>query len=103
MKTKTSIKYILKLYVTGETPASLKAIVNLKEILENDLKGTYRLEVIDVLEHPQLAEEEKILATPTLSKTLPKPICRIIGDLSDKQKVLIGLNLIKQTRSTKNG
>jgi circadian clock protein KaiB len=96
MKTKTNRKYTLKLYVTGRTPASLNAIVNLKEILENDLKADYRLEVIDLLERPQLAEDEKILATPTLAKTLPPPIRRIIGDLSDKHKVLMGLDLISK-------
>ncbi len=87
-------KYILKLYVTGQTPNSVRAITNLKEILQNDLKGLYTLKVIDVLKNPQLAEDEKILATPTLSKILPPPVSRIIGDLSDKEKILVGLDLM---------
>ena len=86
-------KCILKLYVTGKTNNSEKAISNLKTILEMELKGLYTLEVIDVLKHPQLAEEDKILATPTLSKVLPPPVRKIIGDLSDRQKVLLGLDL----------
>ena len=86
-------KCILKLYVTGKTDNSEKAISNLKAILETELKGLYTLEVIDVLEHPQLAEEDKILATPTLTKVLPPPVRKIIGDLSDKEKVLLGLDL----------
>ena len=66
-------KYILKLYITGQTANSQKAIKNLKEILSDELKGLYTLKVIDVLKHPQLAEEDKILATPTLSRVLPPP------------------------------
>jgi circadian clock protein KaiB len=83
----------LKLYVTGQTPRSLRAISNLKGICDEELKGAYELEVIDVLERPQLAEDEKILATPTVVKELPLPIRRIIGDLSDFDKVLLGLDL----------
>jgi circadian clock protein KaiB len=86
--------YLLKLYITGKTPNSLTAIKNLKDILKKKLEGTYKLEVIDVLKHPQLAEDEKIMATPVLEKKLPPPIRRIIGDLSDKEKILIGLDLI---------
>jgi circadian clock protein KaiB len=85
--------FILKLYVTGKTSRSERAIVNLKEICENELQGQYELQVIDVLESPQLAEDDKILATPTLIKSLPPPIKRIIGDLSDKEKVLPGLDI----------
>lgn len=88
-------KYVLKLYVTGETPNSVKAIENLKHILKEDIKEKYELQIIDVQKNPQLAEEEKILATPTLSRVLPLPIRRIIGDLSNKEKVLLGLDLIK--------
>jgi circadian clock protein KaiB len=86
-------KYILKLYITGETANSQKALGNLKKLLENELKGMYELKVIDVLKNPQLAEADKILATPTLSRVLPLPIRRIIGDLSEKDKVLLGLDL----------
>lgn len=89
------MKYILKLYVTGKTANSQKAIDNLKNILsEPGLEGKYELEIIDILEHPQLAEDEKILATPVLIKKLPPPLRKIIGDLSDIEKVLLGLDLL---------
>jgi circadian clock protein KaiB len=81
-------KYILKLYVTGDTTNSQKAIKNLEKALAMKLKGAYSLEVIDVLKHPQLAEKDNILATPTLTKVLPPPFRKIIGDLSDIDKVL---------------
>jgi len=93
-KKKPDRKYLLKLYVTGETPNSIRAIANLEKILSNDLHGIYELKIIDVLKNPQLAEDDKILATPTLAKALPLPIKRIIGDLSDIEKVLIGLDLV---------
>jgi circadian clock protein KaiB len=86
-------KYVLKLYVTGRTANSVKAIGNLKNILKDGLDDICKLEVIDVLKNPQLAEEDKILATPTLLKILPPPVRKIVGDLSDKKKVLSGLNL----------
>ena len=86
-------KFKLRLYVTGKTPKSERAIANLKEICERELEGLYDLQVIDVLESPQLAEDEKILATPTLIKDLPPPLKRIIGDLSNSEKVLLGLDL----------
>lgn len=85
--------YVLKLYVAGNTPHSVKALKTLKTILE-EFQGVYALKVIDVLKNPQLAEEDKILATPTLSKVLPPPVRKIIGDLSDREKVLIGLDLL---------
>jgi circadian clock protein KaiB len=85
--------YVLKLYVTGQTPRARQAIENLRRICEEDLHGQYELQIIDVLEHPQLAEDEKILATPTLIKRLPPPLRRVIGDLSDKDKVLLGLDV----------
>ena len=86
--------YILKLYVAGNTPNSMRALNTLSEILKTDFQGVYALKVIDVLKSPQLAEEDKILATPTLAKILPPPVRRIIGDLSDREKVLIGLDLL---------
>ena len=85
--------YLLKLYVTGKSPRAEKAIANLRRICEEDLQGRYELQIIDVLENPQLAEDEKILATPTLIKRLPPPLRRVIGDLSDKEKVLLGLDV----------
>ncbi|MCY7406871.1 MAG: circadian clock protein KaiB [Alkalinema sp. CAN_BIN05] len=86
--------YVLKLYVAGNTPNSLHALKTLNEILEQEFQGVYALKVIDVLKNPQLAEEDKILATPTLAKILPPPMRRIIGDLSDRERVLIGLDLL---------
>lgn len=86
-------KFKLRLYITGKTPKSERAIANLKEICERDLQGLYILQIIDVLENPQLAEDEKILATPTLIKDLPPPLRRVIGDLSNSEKVLLGLDL----------
>jgi circadian clock protein KaiB len=88
------VKYVLKLYVTGLTPRSQDAVKNLKKILNEDYKGVYSLRVIDVVKHPNLAEDDKILATPTLIKILPPPVRRIIGDLSNKEKVLVGLDLV---------
>ena len=85
--------YVLKLYVTGQTPRSERAIANLRRICENELNNQYQLVIVDILERPRLAEEEKIIATPTLIKELPPPLRRIIGDLSDSSEVLIGLDL----------
>ncbi|MBX3082731.1 MAG: circadian clock protein KaiB [Anaerolineae bacterium] len=86
-------KYQLKLYITGKTARTETAVNMLRRICEEDLQGQYLLTVIDILEHPQLAEDERILATPTLIKVLPQPLRRIIGDLSDREKVLLGLDL----------
>jgi circadian clock protein KaiB len=86
--------YVLKLYVAGNTPTSIRALKTLNNILEEEFQGVYALKVIDVLKNPQLAEEDKILATPTLAKILPPPVRKIIGDLSDREKVLIGLDLL---------
>lgn len=87
------MKIKLKLYITGKTSRSQKAITNLQRICSDELKENYVLQIIDVLEQPQLAEDEKILATPTLIKELPPPLRRIIGDLSNSEKVLLGLDL----------
>jgi circadian clock protein KaiB len=79
--------------VTGKTARAEQAIANLRRICEEDLHGQYDLKIIDVLQKPQLAEDEKILATPTLIKSLPPPLRRVIGDLSDKERVLFGLDV----------
>ena len=83
--------YLLKLFVTGKTPRAEIAIANIQRICDEELQGQYQLEIIDVLEDPQAAEAERILATPTLIKQLPPPLRRVIGDLTDKEKVLFGL------------
>ena len=84
-------KFLLKLFVAGQSPRASVAIANLKLICANELEGQFDLEIIDVLEHPQIAEDERILATPTLIKRLPLPHRRVIGDLSDTERVLAGL------------
>lgn len=89
---------VLKLYVTGRTIRSESAIKNLRRICEEHLDGKYRMEVVDVLEHPQLAEDEKIMATPMLIKQSPLPIRRIIGDLSDKEKIMLVLDLVAASK-----
>jgi circadian clock protein KaiB len=92
-------KIKLKLYVTGRTSRSERAIANLQRLCKEELEGRYELSIIDVLEHPQLAEIEKIIATPTLIKELPPPLRRVIGDLSDKEKVLLGLDIVRLTNN----
>ena len=86
-------QYILRLYVTGKTPNSLRAIASLKEICEEYLQGRYHLQVIDIYQQPALAEGDQIVATPTLIKKLPAPLRRLIGDMSNRERVLIGLDL----------
>ena len=83
----------LRLYVAGQTPKSLAAFSNLKRICENHLKGRYRIEVIDLVEQPQLSRGDQIVAIPTLVRKLPVPVRKIIGDLSDTERVLVGLDL----------
>lgn len=89
-------KYLLKLFITGESLRSSRAINNLRRICEDELGTEYELIIIDVLERPQLAEDARILATPTLIKEFPLPVRRIIGDLSDTKQVLRGLELLHQ-------
>ena len=85
--------YSLRLYVAGQTPKSVLAFKNLKEICEQHLQGRYDIEIIDLLENPQLARGDQILAVPTLVRRLPEPIKKIIGDLSNTERVLVGLDL----------
>lgn len=86
--------WILKLYVAGVTPRSSEAIKNLKLICETNVPGRYVIEIIDLLKNPQLAEGDQIIAVPTLVRKLPAPIRKILGDLSNTEKVLIGLNMV---------
>jgi circadian clock protein KaiB len=83
----------LRLYIAGQTARSITALANLKRICEEHLEGRYRIEVIDLLERPQLARGDQILALPTLVRKLPKPIRKLIGDLSDTERALVGLDL----------
>lgn len=91
--TKKEISYELVLYVAGNTPKSVLALQNLKKYCEEYLRGEYRIEVIDLLVNPQLAEGDQILAVPTLVRKVPVPIRKIIGDLSNEERVLVGLNI----------
>jgi circadian clock protein KaiB len=84
----------LRLYIAGKTPKSVSALNNLKRYCEEHLQGRYKIEVIDLLLHPQLAEGDQIFAVPTLVRKVPVPIRKIIGDLSNEEKVLVGLNII---------
>jgi circadian clock protein KaiB len=86
--------FILRLYVAGQTPKSLLAFANLKKICEEYLKGQYTIDVVDLLENPTLARGDQILAVPTLVRKLPEPVRKIIGDLSNTERVLIGLDLL---------
>ena len=91
----SAARYLLRLYVTGTTPASVKAIERVRTICEEHLRGRYDLEVIDIYQLPALAQDEQIVATPTLIKVLPTPLRRFIGDLSKVEKILFGLDVRK--------
>ncbi len=92
--TEVKERWELRLYVAGKTAKSVTAFANLKKYCEEHLKGQYKIEVIDLLVNPQLAEGDQILAIPTLVRKVPEPIRKIIGDLSNEEKVLVGLNII---------
>jgi circadian clock protein KaiB len=87
--------YHLRLYVAGQSPKSVRAVENLRRVCEDHLAGRYTIELVDLLENPQLARGDEIIAVPTLVRKLPEPVRRIIGDLSDTEKVLVGLQLLK--------
>lgn len=87
-------EWILRLYVAGNTPKCIAAFNNLKKICEEQLKGKYQIEVIDLIENPQLSRDDQILAVPTLVRKLPVPVRKIIGDLSNTERVLVGLDII---------
>ena len=89
-------RYVLRLYVTGMTPRSARAVKNLQLICDEYLKGRYDLEVVDIYQQPALVRGEQIIAAPTLIKKLPLPMRRIIGDMSNRERVLLGLDLVRQ-------
>jgi len=95
----TDNMYLLRLYVTGSTPASVRAIMNIKKLCEEHLQGRYDLEVVDLYQKPHLAQGEQIIAAPTLIKKLPLPLRRVIGDMSNFERVLVGLDL-RQLKNT---
>jgi circadian clock protein KaiB len=92
----TGARYILRLYVTGSTGRSMRAVYNLRKICEEHLPDDYELEVIDIYKDPEAAREAQIVAAPTLVKKLPQPIRRFVGDLSNTQKILVGLDIYKR-------
>ena len=102
MDGKDAPEYVLRLYVTGSTPKSLRAIQNIKRICERELQGRYDLQVIDIYQQAELAAGERIVATPTLVKKLPAPVRKLIGDLSDEGRVLMGLD-IRRRRAASHG
>lgn len=85
--------YLLRLYIAGQTPKSITALSNLKKICETHLENSYQIEVVDLMENPMLAQTDQILAIPTLVRKLPEPMMKIIGDLSNTERVLIGLDI----------
>jgi circadian clock protein KaiB len=85
--------WILRLYVAGQTPKSLTAFANLKKICEDHLAGKYRIEIVDLIKHPKLAKGDQILAIPTLVRQLPPPVKKLIGDLANTERVLVGLDI----------
>jgi circadian clock protein KaiB len=90
-------KWNLRLYVAGQTPKSIVALANLKRICDEHMNGRYSIEVIDLMENPQLAQRDQIVAIPTLVRELPSPLKRIIGDLSNTDRVLVGLDVAPQS------
>lgn len=92
------LPYKLRLFVTGSTPRSIRAIDNLRRVCAENLDGGYELEVIDVYQHPEATKELQIIATPTLVRMLPEPLRRVIGDLSDEERVLAGLDITRRAR-----
>lgn len=96
-----SSEYLLRLYVAGQTPKSVQAFANLRNICETHLKGRYRIEVVDLIENPALARGDQILALPAVVRQLPPPVKKIIGDFSNAERVLVGLDLraVKKPRS----
>lgn len=93
--------YLLRLFVTGTTPRSARAIQNIRAICEEKLRGRYDLEVIDIYQHPDQAKPEQIIVTPTLVKKLPLPVRKLIGDLSDEERVLVGLDIVPREPAPK--
>jgi circadian clock protein KaiB len=88
--------WLLRLYIAGQTPKSVKALANLRHICETNMAGKYRIEIIDLIEHPEIGRADQVVAIPTLVRRLPPPLVKIIGDLSNTEKVLAGLSIIPQ-------
>ena len=99
--TQSLIEWELRLYVAGQSPKSAAAILNLKKLCETHLAGNYRIEVVDLLENPRLSVDDQIVAVPTLVRKLPTPMRKIIGDLSDSERTLVGLQLRQAPKDTR--
>lgn len=100
----TSLKrYLLSLYITGSTPRSQRALANIKRICEEHIRGEYELKVVDIYQSPEIAGKEQIIAAPTLIKTLPAPFRRLIGDFSDEERVLLGLDITPKNALPRKG
>jgi circadian clock protein KaiB len=95
--------YVLRLYIAGMTPRAQEAIRNIKRICEEELKGRYELEIVDVYQQPELAKKEQILAAPTLIRKLPLPLRKLVGDMSDKERVVLGLEILPDDHHEKEG
>lgn len=100
LKERGEQRYLLRLYVAGTTPRSARAIANIRKICEEKLQGRYDLEVVDIYQRPDVADGEQIIAVPTLVKRLPLPLRKVIGDLSDKNQVIVGLGLKPKDEET---
>jgi circadian clock protein KaiB len=97
------VKYVLRLYVTGMTPRAQEAIRNIRKICEEELQGHYELEIVDVYQQPEMAKKEQILAAPTLIRKLPLPLRKLVGDMSDREKVILGLEIMPESKAKKEG
>jgi circadian clock protein KaiB len=102
LESTSGANYVLRLFVSGMTASSLRAIQNIRDICQEHLDGRYDLEVIDLYQHPELGKSEQVIAAPTLIKKLPVPLRKFIGDLSEKEKILIGLDLVPKRRGEEN-
>lgn len=102
-RARRSARYVLRLYVAGLTPRSVAAIESVKQVCEEHLKDRYELQIVDIYHHPTLARGEQIIAAPTLIKKLPVPLRRIIGGMADREKLLVGLDLIAATKEPGTG
>jgi circadian clock protein KaiB len=101
LKGESQEKYILRLYVTGMTPKSIQAIENVRKICDEHLKGRCELEIIDIYQQPDYAKTEQLIAAPTLIKKLPLPLRKFIGDMSQKERILVGLDIIPKKNAKK--
>ncbi len=101
METRSKERYVLRLYVTGMTPKSISAIENVRKLCEQYLAGRYELEIVDIYQQPTAAKDEQLIAAPTLIKKLPLPLRKFIGDMSNKEKIIVGLDVVAKPADKK--